>query len=126
MTAVIRSVALRLFIWLSASMLFLPQRVSAQCNIINTRIGTFFGHGMFMTKTLSRPEFCVPTHIHGDVGCGPTVALHVSMFSAFQVPPYVGHPSCMWDCPFCPEDARHITINSSDGLPVELLDFTVK
>ncbi len=79
---------------------------------------------LWVTKTFAFGEhwFCASDHTQMNAFmCGPNEhGDTVTMLSAFALP-IMNHPRCEWFC-----DCRPVTIDGSDGLPVELLDFKVK
>ena len=80
------------------------------------------GTQMTIIKFVGMLYGCSNTVMNASV-CSPSIGPTI-MFSAIAMAATV-NPSCAWNCPVCPGVAPHVTINSSDGLPVELLDFKV-
>ena len=106
------------------SVLVLPLSSQAQCMISGTGGGTGTSMGMptnFVVKTLSSSYLCTLTMSMNVIGCNPA-GTAVSAYLTATAFPSVGPASCGWTCA-----CGQITIDGpSDGLPVELLDFSVE
>jgi len=104
----------------------LPAQVGSQCNVTMTNsFPTLSPTIMIFTKTLSAPTVCMTTGMNAAFcfpGAAPfaTNMLYASAFSG------TANPFCNWSCGCGVGPAPHVTINSSDGLPVELMDFSIE
>jgi len=103
-----------------------PSNVEAQCSIVSTQQTTmsFFRH---VKKYLGAgPYLCARTQSMSAM-CLPDVTGNVTYFHAYARATAMT-PSCMWRCIFCGtiNASNTITSNGSDGLPVELIEFSIE
>ena len=103
----------------------LPTEVGSQCTVINTVVMTF-GTQMVITKTLAGSFACMTTTMTAN-NCFPGPAFAPgSMLYASAMTMATMNPFCNWSCTCGVGPAPHVTINSGDGLPVELMDFSIE
>lgn len=69
------------------------------------------------TAATTIPSCVTTVQVHAN--CSIMVSGYVQTFSAVQTGP---SPSCQWNC----SDCSNVTMNTSTGLPVELLGFEVE
>jgi len=91
------------------------------CPVDSTYVGMTFTQGMsatFVFKYLTTTYTCGVSMSMNVINCGGGVATSILSATAFTT---ATNPSCGFDCGACSE-----TIDTSDGLPVELMDFSVE
>ena len=104
----------------------LPADVGSQCNVISTMqylanspttitIVKTIGPGGWCRSTMMNASSCFP-----GPGYAPWSMLQAVAMSATV------NPSCAWQCTCGTGALPHFIIDSSDGLPVELMDFTIE
>ena len=104
-----------------------PSNLLAQCMLSPVVVGMPGANTITVYQyfTLaSRPQGCVATASNA-YGCYPALApdtMNVSFLlaSAMTATTMTMNVSCVWDC-----DCGTVTIDNSDGLPVELMEFAV-
>lgn len=103
---------------------FAPAPVNSQCNV--TATGTYdFTTMKFVTKTLSASTMCQTTAMNA-FSCFPGAApFFTNKLYAVALSATV-NPYCNWSCGCGTGALPHVTIDGSDGLPVELMDFSVE
>jgi len=100
------------------SFLVHPLRVEAQeCATILHRSFTTVALGMRVSKSLAAPLTCIRTD-HSSAAC-PTYFIRNVMVTATVS---AVSPTCMFRCAAGP---CSVTIDGSDGLPVELMEFGI-
>lgn len=106
-------------------LLVLPAEVVSQCNVTMTMsYATFAPATINVTKTLSAAAACMTTAMNA-YGCFPGAAsFTTNMLNATRMG--TANPFCNWSCACGVGSAPHVTINNSDGLPVELMDFAIE
>ncbi len=114
-------------VWLVASVALLglslsAATVQAQCNVIGTNTGVAGSYTTIISKGLAASYVCqsVPGQMNAYAcapgsGGGLVANLTATAMSSTMA------PQCVWNCA-----CGQITIDSSDGLPVELLRFGVE
>lgn len=114
-------------IWLAAVLILAalvgrPAPVGAQCVVTNTDTGSNVAMTyMYVNKTLTAPYFCTLTMSMNVIACnlsGGAGTTNVLSASAFNT---AVNPTCGWNCA-----CGIVTIDGSDGLPVELMEFSVE
>ena len=103
-----------------------PIDVEAQCSVVSTQ-KTTTGNSRHITKFLGPdgPYLCAQTASMSAM-CSPGVTQSVTFVHAFARTTAMS-PSCMWHCIFCGTiTSNTITSNGSDGLPVELMEFSIE
>ncbi len=99
-----------------------PVGVRSQCVVTNTT-STAFLPTLGVTKTLSAATPCVSTG-NNAFSCFPnTSVMTVSMLNAVIITTATTMAFCNWDCGCDAGTPPDVTIDGSDGLPVELMDF---
>lgn len=112
---------------LFVSLSLLPGSVMGQCVVINTMSYTTSAPAtVFITKTLSSAAMCRVT-VSGDgaAQCFPgTMYFNTAMLYAVRTG---GSPDpfCNWECDCGTGAPPHVTTGTSDGLPVELMEFQI-
>ena len=104
------------------SLVVLPVGLEAQCGVANTVVTTSTGY-VTVVKTLSAIYLCQLMMPTNAVNCFPNntaTPVPASYLSAAAATAMVS-PFCNWMCNCGP-----VSINSSDGLPVELMAFSVE
>lgn len=103
-------------------------RVESQCMVATTGMNTFPNPTtptlIIVTKTLSAPYACRTTMMNASF-CFPSAVTATTSQLVASALAVTANPSCAWSCMGCAGSAPHVTIDVSDGLPVELLDFSV-
>lgn len=131
-TLVFRS--LTIAIALLGSAILTPQLANAQCNVAGTFVAS--GMGAFQVrKTLTSAPGCSVTASMNVVDCGGVTFVRspgsvncptgggncLALLAQLDVQSLTPAPrSCMFNCP-----CGNVTIDNSDGLPVELLSFGI-
>ena len=101
-----------------------PAGTEAQCAVTFTNLSTF-PSTIVVTKQLSAPATCnlgpqnALNCFSGPVGPGPKAYFVASALTATM------SPSCNWTCT-CGSGLITVTIDGNDGLPIELMDFSVE
>jgi len=104
---------------------FAPSSAEAQCGI-HSEMFTTMGTSMFVFKKLTQTGKCAFTMSNNAIICDPLLvqgSLYTRTLSALASGMAIS-PSCAWTCS-CAGVGGIITINGSDGLPVELLEFSI-
>jgi len=105
-----------------AGLLFQPINANAQCTIASVDSGTLSSGGMnskWVIKYFNSSESCSLTMSMNVIACNPSPSGSVLSLTATAYTTAT-NPSCGWNCGCGP-----VTINNADGLPVELLDFSI-
>lgn len=107
---------------LVGSMFVQPARVESQCMVAvtTTQMNSML---QIVSKTLSAMYQCTLTMSMNVMNCAPgTMGDNTSILTgSVTLPLPAMSPTCAWNCVGC----GTVTIDGSDGLPVELLDFKV-
>ena len=118
------------WLWLVAFALLIgligqPPSTEAQCAVTSTT-QTSFPPTLIVTKQLSNIAFCSLVG-QNALACFPGTGVPMSTFilAASANPTATMSPFCSWTCS-CGTGAFTVVTNGSDGLPIELLDFTVE
>jgi len=102
----------------------LPTCGQSQCVTTNVYVGSATAPGPpynFVIKYMSAPGSCTLTMTMNARNCNPgTAGFSTSLLWAYANTTAVS-PSCQWAC-----DCGTVTTDSSDGLPVELMSFSVE
>jgi len=101
---------------------FQPINANAQCSVssVSSNTGTIGGMNyIWVSKYLSSSESCSLTMSMNVINCYPDPGSSVSSLGASAYTTAID-PSCGWNC-----GCGQVTIDGSDGLPVELLDFSI-
>lgn len=102
-----------------------PPATEAQCAVISTT-QTSFSPTMAVTKQLSGIATC---NLVGNnaLACFPGLGgpVPTSFLIASANPSATMNPFCSWTCS-CGSGSFSLMIDGSDGLPVELMDFSVE
>ena len=99
-----------------------PGAVKAECMYASTNVlmpgGTMT---ILVEKYLTMKANCasIPTQMNA-VDCNPGTMVHYTDLLSGEAMTATVSPNCAWNC-----DCGTVTIDGSDGLPVELLDFKV-
>ena len=96
----------------------------AQCSVTSTYQGNFTTMGMsanYVSKYLSTSYTCSLTMSMNVFNCYPSGAGTYTSILYASAYTTATNPSCGWTC-----DCGPVTIDGSDGLPVELMDFAVE
>ncbi|MDA8018201.1 MAG: hypothetical protein MPN21_12210 [Thermoanaerobaculia bacterium] len=109
-------------ILLLACLLAQPTAVESQCSV-STTVTMMFGGTTAVYKILTAPALCQTTMMNAFF-CSPTAAMTTNFLLASNMGTV--NPSCAWSCACGTGAPPHVTIDSSDGLPVELMDFAVE
>lgn len=98
-----------------------PLRLESQCNI-STTLPSSFGSTFTVVKILTMATTCTRT-LTNAASCDPTgPAVTASLFaSAMTSTVATTAVACGWNC-----GCGQVTIDQSDGLPVELMSFSVE
>jgi len=107
----------RVLVLAFASALVLPLPARAQCVVTNTLPSTLT-MTVFIVKYLSMSTTCSTTAMNAFL-CSPTAPAFVMTLSASAYTSTT-NPFCSFNC-----GCGTVTIDGSDGLPVELMDFDV-
>ncbi len=99
--------------------LTIPVSSQAQC-VVSSSNASSTPPTIFVFKTLSTVVNCALTMSMNVLGCFPTAGTSTSILSA-SASTAATNPSCAWAC-----DCGGVTIDSSNGLPVELMEFSVE
>lgn len=102
----------------------LPLGVEAQCNVIMTTTFTV-GPTMVVNKQLSAPALCVSTGMNAQTCYPGPVAMTLTVLTAAANVTATVSPYCNWDCNCGTGAPPHVITDGSDGLPVELMEFSV-
>ena len=108
---------------LSLGLSVLPAKLDAQCvtNVVSSYTDTVNGMNyQFISKSIATTGTCTRTMTNNVIGCGPAgmnPGINAVWASAYTA---ATSPSCDWVCECGP-----VTIDGSDGLPVELLGFEI-
>ena len=100
---------------------------NAQCTTSITNSGTVTMTATpyyFITKTLGGTFNCQLTATNNVLNCqpGPTIGVSSSVSYVYATAATAAtNPSCAWNC-----GCGAVTIDTNDGLPVELMDFSVE
>ena len=100
--------------------------VESQCNYAGPPVtSTFPPNYNVVVKTLTGHNYCRAQRSLGAEACWPseTGLVRVSMLTAIADPSVHPSPFCEWQCLGCGKIYR---IDGSDGLPVELMEFSVE
>ena len=114
-------------VWLAPLLLSLcclvqPPGTAAQCMVASTSMGSGTQGGMdydYLVKYLSSTYQCSLLNSNNVIGCSPSTSVSTSRLSAAAFTSLL-NPSCSWTC-----TCGSVTIDSTDGLPVELMDFAI-
>jgi hypothetical protein len=101
-----------------------PSGVKSQCVVTNTGMTTI-GSLIIVTKTLSAPYQCTLTMMNADF-CFPGYAPVITAQLVASAYTATVNPTCAWACACGTGAPPHVAIDGSDGLPVELMDFSVE
>jgi hypothetical protein len=106
-------------------LLTLPPEVGSQCTVIGQMSSTF-GTSMFITKTLNGFFSCMTTAMNASsCGLGPSPMTANKLYAAAMSATM--NPFCNWTCNCGPGSTTvAFVIDGSDGLPVELMDFSIE
>ncbi|MEM7582828.1 MAG: hypothetical protein AAF560_05565 [Acidobacteriota bacterium] len=104
-----------------SGLLVQPAVVHSQCGVMSTANNTF-GATMVVYKYLSSSGVCSLQMSMNVLGCAPTAAPDTTTLLVASAT--AANPSCSWNCN-CGGDGT-IVIDSNDGLPVELMDFSIE
>ncbi len=109
-----------------AVVLFAPAPVDSQCAVTNTTPGFTSPSFIQIYKTLSMAGDCVTT-MSNAFGCGRAPAASMAtMLIASALPMSTMNPYCNWVCDCgAGYTAESISTGPADGLPVELMDFSI-
>ena len=110
--------ALGIFVLVLVVFLPTPPQAGAQCVVTNTVVQDFTTL-IIVDKTLSAATTCTLTMMNASF-CFPSYApanTAVLVASAFTA---TANPSCAWTC-----GCGSVTTDGSDGLPVELMEFSI-
>ena len=102
-----------------AVLLFQPLSADAQCMTFSTSIGGGTTYN-YVVKYLSSSYVCNLTMSMNVIACNPSAAATRSLLSASALTAST-NPSCGWSCGCGP-----VVIDSTDGLPVELMGFSIE
>lgn len=99
-------------------LLALPGRVLAQCNVGYTGMNTY-ASTIVVYKTLTMITNCATTMMNA-LACFPGSAPAAANILSASANTATANPSCAWSC-----GCGTVTISGADGLPVELMEFSV-
>ena len=109
-------------------LLGIPAAVDSQCAVTMQMTTTFTGTPdlIIITKTLSMAGNCVTAMSNAD-GCGRAPAASMATMLVASAYTNTMNPYCSWVCN-CGSGYtnENIVTDSSDGLPVELMDFSIE
>ena len=97
-----------------------PSQAMAQCSVTFTATGSYTMGGMdvnYVIKYLSTTYTCTVSMSTNVIACNGGVNTTAVSGTAY---PSIPSAACGFNC-----DCGTVTIDGSDGLPVELLDFSV-
>jgi len=100
-----------------------PAPASAQCVVTNTSVIPYTG-GVGVRKTLSVVGMCRMVGGMSVNLCFPSPATQPASMLTANASAVAVSPVCTFSCS-CGVGSETITINSSDGLPVELMEFNI-
>jgi hypothetical protein len=113
-----------LTVLLVAGLLGQPAPLEAQCSVVSTSAMTF-GTVMVVYKILNAPYNCGTTMMNA-LFCNPTAMTNTSFLHASALAATMT-PSCAWVCTGTGGGTcATVTIDGNDGLPVELMEFSVE
>ncbi len=103
------------------------ESVEAQCVVTNTSIDMPGTITTVVTKSLSAATNCtsVPTQMNA-VDCNPGAGGASTDYLTADAMAATMNPRCVWVCGCGTTMNPGVTIDASDGLPVELMDFAVE
>lgn len=101
-----------------AVLLIQPVELKSQC-MVSTTNSNAGPTAVQVYKILSGSYFCSLT-MQNAVFCSPTAMGNTTAFLLATALTATANPSCAWNCA-----CGSITIDGSDGLPVELMDFEI-
>lgn len=105
------------------STLGISPRAEAQCAVTTTMVNTF-GTAISVYKNLSVPATCMSLMNQNVNACFPTASPNNTTILVASANTMAMMPSCSWSC-MCGTATITVVTDSSDGLPVELLEFSV-
>jgi hypothetical protein len=109
---------------LLVGLLLQPAPLEAQCSVATTQIMTL-GTIMVVYKILNGPYNCGTTMMNA-LFCNPTAMTGTSFLHASAMAATM-NPSCAWTCTGTGGGTcATVTIDVNDGLPVELMEFSVE
>ena len=118
-------------IWLAAilvlaAVLAQPAAVEAQCMVAGAMVGTYTSMGTttktYVLKYLNGTYNCSLTNMMNVDDCNASPSANTMTLSAVAFNAAT-NPSCAWNCT---GGCGTVTIGISDGLPVELMEFSVE
>ena len=96
----------------------------AQCVISTTTFPPAQPSSIIINKFLTTSAFCTPGADNAFI-CRPSAAMSTLTLRAQAYPGVTNNPVCSWTCS-CDGGPDTVVIDGGDGLPVELMDFTVE
>ena len=106
-----------------AVLLFQPLSADAQCMVSSVSTGSGITGGMnynYVIKYLSSSNTCSLTMQMNVISCAPSAPGYGDALTASAYTVTIS-PSCGWSCGCGP-----VVIDSTDGLPVELMGFSIE
>ncbi|MEM7353253.1 MAG: hypothetical protein AAF657_20830 [Acidobacteriota bacterium] len=106
---------------LLVSLLVQPLRLESQCNISTTSV-SMFGSTFTVVKVLTSSTTCTRT-LTNAASCDPTGPTSTANLFASAMTSTVATTmvACGWNC-----GCGQVTIDETDGLPVELMSFSIE
>ena len=102
-----------------------PVAVQAQCVTTGgVMVSTPGANTMIAYYNLTAPGMCMSVAAN-NAACFPASTNQTTTFLSASAMTPVTNPSCSWTCN-CGTGTQNFSIDSSDGLPVELMDFEVE
>ncbi len=102
-----------------------PAALWSQCSVATTGVNDF-GSIISVYKILNTAGTCVSVGNMNVNACFPTTSPNFTVFLAASAPSAAMMPSCSFVCDCGTVTGIGFTIDSTDGLPVELMDFAVE
>lgn len=110
---------------LATCLLCFPAALQSQCNVASTLTQMAMASDTTVYKILSAAAFCQSTAMNA-VFCSPTAGGNTTTFLLANAMSMTVNPYCHWDCGCGTGSPPDIVIDGNDGLPVELMDFSVE
>ena len=102
-----------------------PAELEGQCVVMTTYAPVSIPPTISVTKVLSAAGMCTRTMQMNNLGCFPTVPGMTTAFLIAGASTGATNPSCGWLCT-CGGVPTNISTGPGDGLPVELMDFSIE
>ncbi len=101
-----------------------PMNLTAQCSVSTTQVSAG-ATTIIITKTLTAAGDCRSLMNNNVLGCFPAAAPQNTSLLVASALVASTNPSCSFQCT-CTSITSVFTIDGTDGLPVELMDFSIE